>query len=150
MSPRSKSMRRYVLACLLVACATLAQALPGSEPGAAAEPAAEPLACIVLDAQAPSRLKLSADQIVEWQRLEQQHGQLFGERCKGDADPEAAAMQTRLGGSARAMQVYRKEFLDFLSGLSAEQRSVLEEFARARRDGRAALEEKLIRHRLML
>mgnify|MGYP000897673549 CR=1 FL=1 len=151
MNLRSESLRRGVLALLaglLGASATLALARPGAEP--AATTAGEPLACVVFDAQAPSRLKLSADQIVEWQRLEQQHGQLFGERCKGDAYAEA--MPTRLGdsGGIRAMQVYRKDFLDFLSGLSAEQRNVLEEFARARRDGRAALEEKLIRHRLML
>ena len=164
MNPRRQFQRHKVLGfiCLFLACvASSAQSMPGGETSARllaeqTEPAqkTEPLACLVLDEAAPARLKLTADQTVEWQRLQQEHEHLFGDRCQAtdQANPQSAsALPTRQQAvSARAMQVYRKDFLDFLGGLSAEQRALLEEAARARQNSRAALEEKAIRHRLML
>lgn len=127
-------------------------------------PMAEPLACVVLDAGTAARLKLSADQIAEWQRLQQEHDQLFDGRCQSAARTaeasEAAEAPAKSGPlpshHTRAMQIYRRGFLEFLTSLSTEQRALLVDAASLREAGsgpgndRARLEEKLIRHRLML
>lgn len=159
MKPHSQYKSRQLLVAMLGACVTLAHAMPGiGSPPRPIAPMAEPMACVVLDAGTADRLKLSADQLAEWQRLRQEHEQLFDGHCQ----PTAAATEMSAkpepapGHRARAMSVYRTDFLEFLGGLSTEQCALLVDAASLReegnhsRNGRNRLEEKLIRHRLML
>jgi hypothetical protein len=109
----------------------------------------EPLACLVFDAEMPSRLGLQADQLAQWQRLEHQHIRLFGTRCSGGESISVMQADWRVEVAA-TMQAHQNDLHGFLIDLSDEQRARLAEIALAHRDSRASLEEKLIRHRLML
>lgn len=140
---------------LLLCLCLFSAALQATPSGSASEPgrlsASEPLACLVFDAGMPYQLGLQGTQVVEWQRLERQHASLFGGRCSSTFRP--SAVQVREAGEAGgiiSLQVYQKDLYDFVSGLSDAQRARLGEIAQAHHDSRAALEEKLIRHRLML
>ncbi len=153
-----KRIVRHMMIAVLLSCGTsVALAMPStgyapqmSHSDSESNQAGEPLACLVIDMRTPSQIRLSADQFVEWQNLKQAHNLYFGDRCLNAANSSGTLPASIQTTNAHAIQAYRKDFIEFLSGLTPEQRSLLEDLARTRREARAALEEKTLRHRLML
>lgn len=113
--------------------------------------AAEPLACLVFETGMPRQLALQEEQLVAWRHLERQHALLFGNRCaNAGSEHPAPVLAVQFAEDAVSLHAYEKNLHDFISGLSEAQRARLGEIARLYHESRAALEERIIRHRLML
>ncbi len=155
---RVVSVTTGVLACIFSSALYATTVTPVAVPivsTASSEPAvrlsaAAPLACLVFEAGMPQQLALHGDQIVAWRHLERQHAVLFGNRCSDEALSQHSVLPVQIAENALALQTYEKNLHDFVSGLSEIQRAHLGEIARLYHESRAALEEKIMRHRLML
>jgi len=145
------------LSTTIMAAATAPRVATVSSLGTAAsesEPAGrlsagEPLACLVFEAAMPKQLVLHEEQVAAWQHLERQHALLFGNRC-ADTSPQKPVLSVQIAEDTVSLSAYEKNLHDFVSGLSEAQRARLGEIARSYHESRAALEEKIIRHQLML